>query len=104
MRRCRSGTAARQRRIIHTDWPVLRSDGCIPDGFVGHAPGLPHDAQSARDLLRGEGVGFNHAGKASDTQRFRYEHWRGRAATSWTLTATDRPRYRHPDRHDGSHP
>jgi alkylated DNA nucleotide flippase Atl1 len=70
--------------FVDKDWRVLRSDGYIPDGFVGHAPGLPHDAQSGRDLLRAEGVRFSHAGEASETQRFRYEHWTGRAATSWS--------------------
>ncbi len=68
---------------IRKYWRVLRSDGCIPDGFVSHAPGLPHDAVSARELLRAEGVRFDHAGKASKTQRFRHEYWTGRrAATS----------------------
>ena len=37
---------------IHKYWRVLRSDGYIPDGFVSHAPGLPHDAVSERGVTK----------------------------------------------------
>src|ERR1019366_8484663 len=63
-------------------WRVLRSDGFVADGFgfvadgfVSHAPGLPRDSVSARDLLKREGVRFDYPGRASQRQRFLVEDW-----------------------------
>lgn len=73
-------------------WRVLRSDGYIPDGYVSHAPGPPHDAVSVRDLLSREGVRFDQAGRASQAQRFPHEHWRGgRHVTSRSPRHEPRP-------------
>lgn len=57
-------------------WRVLYSSGFVADGLVSHAPGLPRDSVSARDLLKREGVRFDYPGRASQRQRFRVEDWR----------------------------
>lgn len=45
----------------------------MADGFVSHAPGLPHNFVSAEKLLRSEGVHFNPSRHASPSQRFHSE-------------------------------
>lgn len=49
---------------------VLRSDGFVPDAFQPAGPGVAANAQTARALLREEGVALDAQGRAKQTARF----------------------------------
>jgi alkylated DNA nucleotide flippase Atl1 len=74
-------------------WRIIRSDRFVPDGLTAHAPGLPHDASTARQRLIEEGIRFN-GGRASPHQQFLYKDWRapgGGAPAAPESTRRSRP-------------
>lgn len=63
------------RMTIPNYWRVLRADGCVPDNFRSSAPGPAKDADSARDVLRGEGVRIGTSNRADPSQRYVVDQW-----------------------------
>jgi alkylated DNA nucleotide flippase Atl1 len=56
-------------------WRVLRSDGYVPDNLTSAAPGPAKDADSARQLLRREGVSLGARDRADLRQRYSVQDW-----------------------------